>query len=88
MVHVASIVDKRTIEVDTSSDGGEGNIEKYGVTNVEEMKVGKVRSVSRKALEERERRALRLAEEGLSHVNQKVSLGAALGQRPLPVGCL
>lgn len=37
-------------------------------------------NVSRKALEERERRALRLAEESFSHVNQKVSW--------MSVGCI
>jgi hypothetical protein len=30
--------------------------------------------VNRRALEERERRAMRLAEESLSHVNQKVGI--------------
>lgn len=47
-----------------------------GVRNPEELTMP-LPNVSRKALEERERRALRLAEESFSHINQKVSKGAS-----------
>ena len=43
-----------------------------GVSDLDELKLP-LPNVSRKALEERERRAVRLAEESFSHVNQKVS---------------
>mmetsp|Transcript_410 Transcript_410/g.811 ORF Transcript_410/g.811 Transcript_410/m.811 type:complete len:243 (+) Transcript_410:318-1046(+) len=43
-----------------------------GVRNPEELTMP-LPNVSRKALEERERRALRLAEESFSHINQKAS---------------
>ena len=82
VVHADSVKEKKSIELPDKTDnnneeeGGtssEDNIQKYGVANLAEVR-GKVMNVSRRALEEREKRALRLAEEGFSHVNQKVSL--------------
>lgn len=62
-------------------DGGDGDDkeeeaqqlrELAGVADLDELKLP-LPNVSRKALEERERRALRLAEESFSHVNQRAS---------------
>lgn len=80
VVHVASIKTSKKIDLPSSNEGeesippsSEDNIKKYGVANIEEIKNQKLMNVSRRALEERERRALRLAEESFSHVNQKVN---------------
>lgn len=81
VVHAQSVLERKSIELpnsngDNSQEGGansEENIKKYGVANIEEIQKLPLPNVSRKALEERERRAIRLAEESLSHVNQKVS---------------
>jgi len=80
VVHVASIKTSKKIDLPSSNEGeesnprsSEDNIKKYGVANIEEIKNQKPMNVSRRALEERERRALRLAEESFSHVNQKVN---------------
>ena len=43
-----------------------------GVTGIDELKLP-LPNVSKKALEEREKRAIRLAEESFGHINQKVS---------------
>ena len=81
VVHADSVKEKKSIELPDKADnnneeeGGtssEDNIQKYGVANLAEVR-GKVMNVSRRALEEREKRALRLAEEGFSHVNQKAT---------------
>ena len=42
-----------------------------GVTGIDELKLP-LPNVSKKALEEREKRAIRLAEESFGHINQKV----------------
>ena len=85
IIHAPSVKESKSIPLppptttDSSTDGenirsGEDTINKYGVANLEELKknITMPMNVSRRALEERERRALRLAEESLSHVNQKV----------------
>jgi hypothetical protein len=75
VVHASSVKESKAIELpkgEEESSSSEDNIQKYGVSNVEEIKNQKIMNVSRRALEERERRALRLAEESFSHVNQKV----------------
>lgn len=78
IIHAPSVKESKSIPVEEghgASTSGEDNIKKYGVANLEEYKNNQViRNVSRKALEERERRALRLAEESLTHVNQKVCI--------------
>ena len=80
VVHAATVKESKSIELPkTNGEENEGrseeNIRKYGVANMEEVQ--KLQStlphVSKKALEERERRALRMSEESFSHVNQKVS---------------
>ena len=70
MVNADCVLEKKSLE-----DGSLGEAEKKelaGVSDLEELKLP-LMNVSRKALEERERRALRLAEESFSHVNQKAS---------------
>eukprot|EP00804_Cyclotella_cryptica_P015687 CCRYP_018921-RA/>CCRYP_018921-RA protein AED:0.19 eAED:0.19 QI:300/1/1/1/1/1/2/1176/212 len=81
VVHAQSVLERKSIEVpnrngDSAPEGtlsSEENIKKYGVANLEEIKKLPLPNVSRKALEERERRAIRLAEESLSHINQKAT---------------
>ncbi|KAL3775367.1 hypothetical protein ACHAWO_006558 [Cyclotella atomus] len=76
VVHASSVKESKAIELpkgEEKSSSSEDNIQKYGVSNVEEIKNQKIMNVSRRALEERERRALRLAEESFSHVNQKAT---------------
>jgi hypothetical protein len=74
VVHASSVKESKSIEMNHVGEGSsEDNIQKYGVANVQEIMNQKLNmNVSRRALEERERRALRLAEESFSHVNQKV----------------
>ena len=64
---------------DGDGDGDDSNEEEKkalrelaGVSNLDELKLP-LPNVSGKVLEERERRAIKLAEESFSHINQKVS---------------
>ena len=73
VVHAPSIASSKTIEIQNGKDdNSEDNIQKYGVANINEIKNTKLCNVSKKALEEREKRAWRLAEESFRHVNQTV----------------
>lgn len=73
VVNASSVLEKKTIEVDTSNNSdNESALKELGVGNVEELTMP-LPNVSRKALEERERRAIRLAEESFSHINQRAS---------------
>ena len=72
-----------SVNGDGSGDGGDDNNsneeekkalrELAGVSNLNELKLP-LPNVSGKVLEERERRAIKLAEESFSHINQKVRL--------------
>lgn len=80
IINADSVVDSKKIEVNVNEMEEENSNTRElleGVCSVEEYKQigngGVLPNVSRKALEERERRAIRLAEESFSHVNQKVS---------------
>lgn len=72
VIHAASVMEKKMLEVGKNGIGEESARELAGVGNLEELKVS-LPSVSRKALEEREKRALKLAEESFSHINQRAS---------------
>lgn len=80
VINASSVVERKSMDVVSGSStsknkdgiGEESARELAGVGSLEELKVP-LPSVSRKALEERERRALRLAEESFSHINQKAS---------------
>jgi len=80
VINAASVVGKKTMDVNKEeggSGGEEGSSsaqlrELAGVGNLEELNLP-LPHVSRKALEERERRAIRLAEESFSHINQRAS---------------
>jgi predicted DNA binding CopG/RHH family protein len=75
VVHASSVKDSKTIEIQSGEENSsEDNIKKYGVANIDDIRNSKLCHVNRRALEERERRAMRLAEESLSHVNQKVGI--------------
>ncbi|KAL7473715.1 hypothetical protein ACHAXS_014206 [Conticribra weissflogii] len=67
------VSDGKNINDGESSDiSANEKLREMGVGNPEELTMP-LPNVSRKALEERERRALRLAEESFSHINQKAS---------------
>lgn len=68
VINADSVVEKKVITDPSDEDARE----LAGVRDASELKVP-LPNVSRKALEERERRAIRLAEESFSHVNQRVS---------------
>jgi len=80
VINAASVTEKRNV---MDMDGGRTNKkteneeslarELADVGGVEGLKSFAPPNVSRKALEERERRAIRLAEESFSHINQKAS---------------
>ncbi|KAL7524500.1 hypothetical protein ACHAXR_000601, partial [Thalassiosira sp. AJA248-18] len=79
VVNAASVLEKKTMDISiiggSEEDGDEAAAaarELAGVSDLDELKLP-LPNVSRKALEERERRAMRLAEESFSHVNQKAS---------------
>lgn len=57
--------------IDISSDEAKELV--GGVTGIDEL-ILPLPNVSKKALEEREKRAIRIAEESFGHINQKVSL--------------
>jgi hypothetical protein len=71
VVNADSVVESKTIEV-TQDISEEYARELAGVGDLGELSAP-LPNVSRKVLEERERRAIRLAEESLSHINQRVS---------------
>eukprot|EP01082_Thalassiosira_pseudonana_P009530 g8579.t1 g8579 contig3:420646-421454(-) len=80
IINADSVVDSKKIEVNVNEMEEENSNTRElleGVCSVEEYKQigngGVLPNVSRKALEERERRAIRLAEESFSHVNQKAT---------------
>ena len=68
IVNADSVMEHKAIDI-TSEEAKElvG-----GVTGIDELKLP-LPNVSKKALEEREKRAIRLAEESFGHINQKVS---------------
>lgn len=74
VVNADSVVESKAIEV-TQDISEEYARELAGVGDLDELSAP-LPNVSRKVLEERERRAIRLAEESLGHINQRVS-GAA-----------
>lgn len=78
MVNAASVMERKIINIDdilemgSDDDNGESTLlRENGVANVEELTLP-LPNVSRKALEERERRAMRIAEESFGHINQRV----------------
>ena len=84
VINASSVLESRSLMganggKDNDKNGGskekEGNLAKElaGVNSLEELKLLPLPNVSRKVLEERERRAIRLAEESFGHINQKVS---------------
>jgi len=80
VINAASVLEKRTVK---SVDGGTTNgkteseeglaSELVGEVSLEGLKSFALPNVSRKALEEREKRAIKLAEESFSHINQRAS---------------
>lgn len=81
VINAASVVERKAM---ANLDGGNAKKKREneetlarelaGVGSLEGLKTIALPNVSRKALEERERRAIRLAEESFSHINQKASL--------------
>lgn len=75
IINAASVIKKKVIlavapkEFDSSTSD---NIEKNSTEEAEELMLP-LPNVSRKALDERERRAIKLAMENMAHVNQKAS---------------
>ena len=69
VVNASCVLKKKTISSDDKDDATLREL--AGVGNLDELKLP-LPNVSRKALEEREKRAIRLAEESFSHINQKV----------------
>jgi len=83
VVNAACVVEMKTVDLglgqQKGSSGDEGEDADgdalralHGVTNLKDLAVP-LPHVSRKALDERERRALKIAEESFSHINQKAS---------------
>eukprot|EP00571_Detonula_confervacea_P015053 CAMPEP_0172309312 /NCGR_PEP_ID=MMETSP1058-20130122/9641_1 /TAXON_ID=83371 /ORGANISM="Detonula confervacea, Strain CCMP 353" /LENGTH=212 /DNA_ID=CAMNT_0013021909 /DNA_START=145 /DNA_END=783 /DNA_ORIENTATION=- len=72
VINAGSVMESKALDVSKKDIGEESARELAGVSNLDELKVP-LPSVSRKALEEREKRAIRLAEESFSHINQKAS---------------
>lgn len=70
VIHVSNVVKSKALD-DGSLSEDEAK-ELAGVADLNELKLP-LPHVSRRALEERERRAVRLAEESFSHVNQRAS---------------
>ena len=82
IVNATSVLTRKTIEYETGAGGGGGGgmsvkmtedeaRKLAGVDDLEDLKLP-LANVGRKILEERERRAIRLAEESFSHINQRV----------------
>ena len=78
IVNASSVISHKAIEYDKSGGGDDGGMTEddarklAGVDDLDELKIP-LPNVGRKMLEERERRAIRLAEESFRHINQKVS---------------
>lgn len=80
VINASSVMEKKDISTGTTKSVGKdnGSISEEeakklaGVSDLNELKLP-LPNVNRKALEEREKRAIRLAEESFSHVNQRVS---------------
>ena len=81
IVNASSVLERKSIEYAKGEGGGtmtEDDARKLaGVDDLDELKLP-LPNVAKKVLEERERRAIRLAEESFSHINQRVSLFRAL----------
>jgi len=80
VINAASVTERKNIAADAKAGGGDGGEggdsvvkELAGVGSLDELKALPLPNVSKKALEERERRAIRLAEESFSHINQRAS---------------
>ena len=77
IVNASSVLERKAIEYAKGEGGGtmtEDDARKLaGVDDLDELKLP-LPNVAKKVLEERERRAIRLAEESFSHINQRVSL--------------
>merc|ERR1712238_437669 len=71
VINAASVTEKKSI---TNMAGGKTKKAENVENLAEELKNITLPNVTRKALEERERRAIRMAEESFSHINQKASL--------------
>lgn len=70
VINASAVVSKRTI--DTEKEGQTAEEIMGGGNYKEELKLP-LPNVNQKALEERERRAIRMAEESFSHINQKAT---------------
>ena len=68
MINADVVLDRRIVSIveGDDNDNGEGAQQQQQTTEV-------LPNVSRRMVEERERRAIKLMEESFSHVNQKVS---------------
>ena len=73
VINASTVLEKKTITSGDDNNDEEALRELAGVGNLDELKLP-LPNVNRKALEERERRAIKLAEESFSHINQKVSM--------------
>ena len=73
VINASTVLEKKTITSGNGNNDEEALRELAGVGNLDELKLP-LPNVNRKALEERERRAIKLAEESFSHINQKVSM--------------
>jgi hypothetical protein len=69
IINADSVMESKAIDI--TSDEAKELV--GGVTGIDELKLP-LPNVSKKALEEREKRAIRLAEESFGHINQKVCL--------------
>lgn len=89
VINASSVLDKKTIQVVNKKnvkDGGSSAVNAVGEASLETMSGDLVQlplpSVNKKLLEEKERRAIRLAEESFTHINQKASpVGQAVFDR-------
>ena len=70
VIHASSVTKKRTIDPEKEGKAAE---EIMGTADYKEELKLPLPHVNRRALEERERRALKMAEEAFSHINDKVS---------------
>ena len=69
MINADVVMDRRRVDDDESEGGGAAGAAAQQQQQVTEV----LPNVSRRMVEERERRAIKLMEESFSHVNQKVS---------------
>jgi hypothetical protein len=75
VINADVVMDRRCVIVEGDDDnGGEGGAAEAAQQQQQQQQVTEVLpNVSRRMVEERERRAIKLMEESFSHVNQKVS---------------